>query len=126
MKSKGLILITGGAGYIGSHVNKELKDRGLRDKSISRLGPVMTLSGDNKTKLEKLETMLSSSEEGIRGIEETKKLLKLKKAVKIKILRNSPIEDIKSFFEEFENIIGFKLYRVKGNTGIFIFKKINR
>ena len=57
-------------------------------------------------------------------IEEIKNLLPKKKAVKIKILQNAPIEETKGFFEELEHTIGFKLWRKKGNTGIFIFKKI--
>lgn len=58
-------------------------------------------------------------------IQEIKNLLPKKKAVKIKILQNAPVEETKPFFEELEKKIGFKLWRVKGNTGIFIFKKIN-
>ena len=66
---------------------------------------------------------------GKNGISETiilelKKLIPLKKAVKVKILQNSPIEDSKTFFDELETKIGFKLWRKKGNTAIFIFKPL--
>lgn len=57
--------------------------------------------------------------------EEVKKLLPLKKAVKIKILQNSPIVDSKEFFMNLESEIGYKIWRTKGNTAIFIYKKIN-
>jgi len=57
-------------------------------------------------------------------ITEIRKLIPLKKALKIKILQNAPIENQKLFFDDLENKIGYKLWRTKGNTGIFIFKKI--
>lgn len=52
------------------------------------------------------------------------KLIRLKKAVKVKILSNAPIEDSKEFFDNLESNIGFKLWRKKGNTAIFIFKSV--
>lgn len=52
------------------------------------------------------------------------KLIRLKKAVKVKILSNCPIEDSKVFFDNLESKIGFKLWRKKGNTAIFIFKSV--
>lgn len=58
-------------------------------------------------------------------IEELKRLIKQKKAVKVKILQNSPIENPKEFFGDLEKTIGFKVWRIKGNTGIFIFRKIS-
>jgi len=60
--------------------------------------------------------------ESIRN--ELVKLIRLKKAVKVKILSNAPIEDSKEFFDNLESEIGFKLWRKKGNTAIFIFKPV--
>lgn len=57
-------------------------------------------------------------------ISEIQKLLKIKKAVKVKILQNSPIEDTRAFFVELEAKIGYKIWRTKGNTAIFIYRII--
>ncbi len=57
-------------------------------------------------------------------ISEIIRLVKIKKAVKVKILQNSPIENSKSFFEELEATIGYKIWRKKGNTAIFIYRNI--
>ena len=67
---------------------------------------------------------------GKNGISETiilelQKLIPLKKAVKVKILQNAPIDNVKTFFEELEGIVGYKIWRIKGNTAIFISRKYN-
>lgn len=59
-------------------------------------------------------------------ISELKRLIPIKKAVKIKILQNAPITDSKEFFVNLETKIGFKLWRKKGNTAIFIYKRIGK
>ena len=56
---------------------------------------------------------------------ELRKLIPLKKAVKVKILQNAPIDNVKTFFEELEGIVGYKIWRIKGNTAIFISRKYN-
>ncbi|HUX56986.1 MAG TPA: histidine--tRNA ligase [Bacteroidales bacterium] len=55
-------------------VNTELSSKGLSDKAISDLKPVLQLSGDTDAKLEKLGILLSKSEAGMEGISELKRL----------------------------------------------------
>ncbi|MDO9581325.1 MAG: histidine--tRNA ligase, partial [Bacteroidales bacterium] len=55
-------------------VNAELSSKGLSDKAISDLKPVLQLSGDTDAKLEKLGILLSKSEAGMKGISELKRL----------------------------------------------------
>lgn len=56
-------------------VQQELKDKGIDDKAVKNLEPVLNLSGTNYEKLEKLRSMLQSSETGMKGIEEITYLL---------------------------------------------------
>ncbi len=51
-------------------VNAELKDKGLSEDSISKLQPILNLSGNNFEKLEKLKSVLADSQIGMKGIEE--------------------------------------------------------
>lgn len=51
-------------------VNAELKEKGLSEDSISKLQPILNLSGNNDEKLEKLKSVLAESEIGMKGIEE--------------------------------------------------------
>jgi histidyl-tRNA synthetase len=55
-------------------VNKELADKGLSAESISRLKPLLELSGDSNAKLDKLASILSQSETGLKGISELRTL----------------------------------------------------
>lgn len=55
-------------------VNNELASKGVSSEAISRLQPVIGLSGDTFSKLTALERILSVSETGLRGISELKKL----------------------------------------------------
>jgi histidyl-tRNA synthetase len=55
-------------------VNKELSDKGLSAVSIANLQPLLMLSGSAAEKLEKLSTLLSKSETGMKGIAELKTL----------------------------------------------------
>ena len=52
------------------NVNAELQEKGLSDDAIKALQPLLTLSGTNEEKLATLETLLSTSEVGKKGIEE--------------------------------------------------------
>lgn len=66
---------------------------------------------------------------GKNGISETiiselKSLINKKSAIKIKLLRNAPIEDKKTYFQDLENRVGFKIIKIKGNTAIFIKESI--
>lgn len=56
-------------------VNIELREKGLSEVSISRLQPVILLKGDTREKLINLKNILSSSETGMKGIEEMSKLI---------------------------------------------------
>lgn len=56
-------------------VNDELREKGLSPESISRLQPVILLKGSTGEKLDNLKQILSSSETGMRGIEEMSTLL---------------------------------------------------
>lgn len=53
------------------NVNLELKEKGLTDSQIEKLQPVITLQGSNEEKLNVLSEVLSVSETGLKGIEET-------------------------------------------------------
>lgn len=57
------------------NVNKELLEKGLSEEAIERLRPILTLSGSNEEKIATLETLLATSAEGLKGIEELKEVL---------------------------------------------------
>lgn len=77
-------------------------------------------------KIEQESALIRIGKNGISEsiILEIRKLLSIKKAVKVKILQNAPIEDSKAFFDELESTVGYKIFRKKGNTAIFIYRKI--
>ena len=52
------------------NVNAELLDKGISQKAVEQLQPVLTLSGSNEDKLNSLATLLANSEVGMKGIEE--------------------------------------------------------
>lgn len=52
------------------NVNDELRSKGLSEEAISRLRPLLEMSGDNASKIEVLKKLLSGSETGMKGIEE--------------------------------------------------------
>jgi histidyl-tRNA synthetase len=51
-------------------VNEELRSKGLSPVAIQKLQPVLNFSGNNLSKLLKVEELLSHSETGMKGIEE--------------------------------------------------------
>ena len=51
-------------------VNEELRNNGLSAEAVNRLQPILTLSGDNESKLKTIESVLCFSETGMKGIEE--------------------------------------------------------
>jgi histidyl-tRNA synthetase len=57
------------------NVSKELLEKGISEKSIELLQPILMLQGTNSEKLEKLKTILKNSEIGLKGIEEIEKIL---------------------------------------------------
>ncbi len=56
-------------------VNDELRADGISEEAIAKLQPVITLSGTNEEKLQTMETFLSASEIGMKGIEELRFIL---------------------------------------------------
>lgn len=51
-------------------VNDELAERGLSPEAIAALRPILEISGTTSERLEKLATLLASSETGTKGVEE--------------------------------------------------------
>lgn len=61
-------------------VNEELASKGIPQKAIEQLQPIILLKGSNEEKLQTLKTVLSASETGISGVSELCFILdKLKK-----------------------------------------------
>lgn len=52
------------------NVNKELEQKGISAKAIKQLFPIISLSGSNKEKINTLKSLLSSSKNGMEGVEE--------------------------------------------------------
>ncbi len=55
-------------------VNQELAERGLPLEAIEKLQPVLFMTGDSKSKIDRLETMIGAEEIGRKGIEEIRTL----------------------------------------------------
>ncbi|WP_027136829.1 histidine--tRNA ligase [Gaetbulibacter saemankumensis] len=51
-------------------VKEEMRSKGILEEGINKLQPLFTLSGSFESQIESLKSILSSSEEGIKGIEE--------------------------------------------------------
>ena len=51
-------------------VKEEMLAKGISEEGISKLQPLFTLTGDFGSQIESLKTILSTSEEGLKGIEE--------------------------------------------------------
>lgn len=56
-------------------VNDELREKGLSEESITKLKPLLTLSGSNEEKLTLLEGLLHDSETGMKGIAELREVI---------------------------------------------------
>ena len=52
------------------NVKAELRERGIDDEAITKLQPILELSGTNSEKLSKLGDIIGESETGVKGIEE--------------------------------------------------------
>ncbi len=61
------------------NVNAELKENGLGDEAIEKLQPIITLTGSNEEKLNIISQVLSSSEIGLKGVEEIRFILDMLK-----------------------------------------------
>lgn len=56
-------------------VNEELASKGISQKAIEQLQPIILLQGSNEEKLNTLKTVLKDSETGIKGVEELEFIL---------------------------------------------------
>lgn len=56
-------------------VKEELRGKGFSDETLGRLEPLLLLEGSNHEKLDKLSTLISTSDEGLKGIEELRFVL---------------------------------------------------
>ncbi len=52
------------------NVKAELRGRGIDDRAIEKLQPILELNGDNRRKLERLREVIGGSETGLKGIGE--------------------------------------------------------
>ena len=57
------------------NVNAELREDGLSEEQISKLQPIISLSGTNEEKLQTIAQVLASSETGVKGVEDTRYIL---------------------------------------------------
>lgn len=55
-------------------VNEEMVEKGLTAEAVSILEPVLTLSGTNREKIEKMRGIMASSAEGLKGLDELEEL----------------------------------------------------
>ncbi len=63
------------------NVNLELAEKGIPQDSIEKLQPIILLSGSNEDKLEQLGTILSESEIGLKGVQESQEILSTLKSL---------------------------------------------
>ena len=66
------------------NVNAELREDGLTEDQITRLQPIISLSGTNDEKLQTIAKVLSGSETGPKGVEETQYILDVLNSVGLK------------------------------------------
>lgn len=57
------------------NVNAELREKGLDDKAIDTLRPILELTGTNEEKLEAIEKLLNTSETGMKGVTEMHRVI---------------------------------------------------
>ena len=58
-------------------VNEEIASKGISEKAIEKLQPILKLSGSNQEKLTQLKTVLADSEIGLQGIQELEEIFDL-------------------------------------------------
>ena len=68
------------------NVNAELREDGLSDEQIEKLQPIIMLEGTNEEKLNTIADVLSSSETGMKGVEECRYILSFLNGLKNEIL----------------------------------------
>lgn len=57
------------------NVNQELREKGLSEEAIEKLRPLLEMKGTNSEKIATLAEMLSSSEVGMKGVEELRTVI---------------------------------------------------
>lgn len=57
-------------------VKEELRSKGFSDDMLARLEPLLLLDGTNSEKLDKLSSLIAHSEQGLKGIEELRFILR--------------------------------------------------
>ena len=67
------------------NVNAELREDGLSDEQIEKLQPIIMLEGSNEEKLNTIADVLSSSETGMKGVEESRYILSFLNGLKNEI-----------------------------------------
>ena len=65
------------------NVNAELASKGISAEAINKLQPIILLQGNNKEKLNTIREFLSSSETGLKGIEEISSILSYIEALNV-------------------------------------------
>ena len=58
------------------NVKAELAERGIDEKAVDMLQPILELNGDNMQKLDKLQSIIGASEIGMKGIEEMRTIFR--------------------------------------------------
>ena len=66
------------------NVNQELREDGLSDEQIEKLQPIISLEGTNDEKLNTIAEVLTTSETGQKGVEETRFILDTLKTLGLK------------------------------------------
>ncbi len=67
------------------NVKSELRERGIEDESITKLEPILELSGTNIEKLDKLSQIIGGSQVGMVGVEELRTILTMSEALSLKL-----------------------------------------
>ena len=62
-------------------VNAEMLANGISEEAVSKLQPILTMSGTNKEKLKTIAQTIATSEIGVKGVEETRFILEKVEAV---------------------------------------------
>lgn len=62
-------------------VNAEMLANGISEEAVSKLQPILNMSGTNKEKLETIAQTIATSEIGVKGVEETRFILEKVEAV---------------------------------------------
>lgn len=58
-------------------VQEEMRSKGVSDEAITKISPLFDLLGNNAEKLDKLESFLSNSEVGLKGVQELRFMLNM-------------------------------------------------